>query len=54
MVLRTDQLGEILHALKDASLAIRESLHEFLSVTGLGSLACVRVCVTGLLDNLRR
>ena len=54
VVLRTDQLGEILHALKDASLAIRESLHEFLAMTGLGSLACVRVCVTGLLDNLRR
>ncbi|CAL4089100.1 unnamed protein product, partial [Meganyctiphanes norvegica] len=52
--LRADQLGEVLHALKDSSLDIRESLHTFLGNTQLSTMACVKMCVTSLLDNLRR
>ncbi|XP_066973639.1 integrator complex subunit 4 [Macrobrachium rosenbergii] len=54
ITLRADQLGEILHALKDASLDIRESLHTFLATTLLSTMDCVKLCVTGLLENLRR
>lgn len=52
--LRADQLGEVLHALKDSSLDIRESLHLFLGTTQHSTMACVKMCVTSLLDNLRR
>ncbi|XP_045620866.1 integrator complex subunit 4 [Procambarus clarkii] len=54
IILRADQLEEILHALKDTSLEIRECLHTFLGTTILSTIACVKLCVTGLLDNLRR
>lgn len=54
VTLRADQLEEILFALKDSSLDIRESLHTFLGTTLLSTIACVKLCVTGLLDNLRR
>lgn len=54
ITLRSDQLGEILHALKDSSLDIRESLHTFLATTILSTMDCIKLCVTGLIDNLRR
>ena len=54
IVLRADQLEEILHALKDASLDIRESLHTFLGTTVLSTISSVKICVSSLLDNLRR
>ncbi|KAK7078719.1 Integrator complex subunit 4 [Halocaridina rubra] len=54
ITLRADQLGEILHALKDASIDIRESLHKFLATTLLPTMDCVKLCVTALLENLKR
>lgn len=54
IILRADQLEEVLHALKDASLDIRESLHTFLGTTVLSTISSVKICVSSLLDNLRR
>ncbi|XP_076056022.1 integrator complex subunit 4 [Oratosquilla oratoria] len=52
--LRADQLEEILQALKDFALDIRENLHTLLSSCRLSTTSCVTMCVTSLLDNLRR
>lgn len=52
--LRPDQLDEILHALKDSWLDIRESLHTLLATCKLSTTSCVTAAVDALLDNLRR
>ncbi|KAK3862961.1 hypothetical protein Pcinc_031216 [Petrolisthes cinctipes] len=54
VTLRADQLEEILHALRDSSLDIRECLHTFLATTILSTISSVKLCVNALLENLRR
>ncbi|XP_044728880.1 integrator complex subunit 4 [Chrysoperla carnea] len=54
IVLREDQLETILGALEDYSIDVREGLHRMLASCKLATSTCLQMCVSKLLDNLRK
>lgn len=54
IVLREDQLDTILAVLEDFSIEMREALHEMLSCCHLSTKVCLKMCIDGLLENLKR